>query len=434
MHGTDTLVEIDVHFSFSSLLDLWSIQVHTHQPHTFFTLVFTTKDDHETEFQSSATFESDENGLIDPASHQPLQGDFFGDDAMSFMWEMQCKVKKEAMFVKHRPDPLTVDVEVFDQSKTCLAHRSVTRTIHADDIIREELQGDIVGTIYYPKDASDLPGLVIVGGSDASVHEAAAALLASQGFAVMALAYFGKAHLPKGIERIPLEYVESAFKHLQNRSFVDPHQLGIIGHSRGAELALLYASQYPSVKAVIAAAPSAIIFSGVLHFQPIAKPAWTYQGEAFPYFRAIRTFGDTLSFFYHWITRKPYSGLTPIYRNLTDEQKINAHLIPVENIQAPILFFAGTDDHVQPAAFFTKRMESTLDDHHEYKHQYVYHEGAGHFSAFPSSLPNLPQSIGDTNYHMTMQFGGTRAANGSAAQNSWEKTVAFLTDTFQADR
>lgn len=55
---------------------------------------------------------------------------------------------------------------------------------------------------------------------------------------------------------------------------------GIVGASRGGELALLAASLFPEVKAVVGYTPSGIIWEGI---GDDGAPAWTYRGEAFPY-------------------------------------------------------------------------------------------------------------------------------------------------------
>ena len=423
-------VQISIESITNFILEQWSIKVHTGKPMSNIRIVASTKDDHNKIFHSTATFSSDKNGVVDLAVQSPIEGDYESVDAMGLIWSMKCKGKKEGMYVKHKSEPITFEIDVYDSNNKLIAHTSFTKTFESDEVIREELIDDMVGTVYYPNDAVCLPAIVIVGGSDASVHEAAASILASQGFVVLALAYFGKEGLPKGIDNIPLEYVDKAFRYLESKSFVDQTKLGIIGHSRGSELALLYARHFSKVKSVIVTAPSSVIFSGLLNYQPIAKPAWTFQGKPFNYFEAVRTMGDLFSFFYHWIFRKPYSGLIPINRNLQDEQKVDAHSIPVQDIQAPMMFFAGTDDHVQPAVFFTKRMEGALAEHAFSKqNRFIYHKGAGHFSAFPCSLPNLPQTVGDTNFKMTMIFGGTRKINAKTAQQTWEDTLEFLEAT-----
>lgn len=423
--------EMKINSKTNSILEPWSVQIHTNEPMSLYRIVVTTKDDNQQTFQSTATFKSDEYGWVDSATHAPVAGDYQGVDATGLIWSMKSKDKKEGMCVNHASETVTFELEVFDHTNKLIANQSIRRNLRSEEIIKETLSAEIIASVYYPRDAHALPAIVIAGGSDGAVHESAAALLASQGYVVLALAYFGKEGLPKGIENIPLEYVDKAFQHLENQPFVDSTRLGIIGHSRGSELALLYASHYPKVKAVVATAPSAVLFSGMVNFQMIDKPAWSFQGNPFPYFQGERKIGDTFSMFYHLFARKPFSGLKLIERNLENKDKIEAHALPVHDIQAPILFFAGSDDQTQPASFFTKYMEEKLATHDFYKqHRFIYHEGSGHFSAFPSSLPNLPQSVGITQFNMTMMFGGTRQINAKSAQQSWEETLDFLSSTF----
>lgn len=52
----------------------------------------------------------------------------------------------------------------------------------------------------------------------------------------------------KGIIDIPLEYIDHAFKILKNSLQVDEERCGIIGFSRGSELALLYAIHFPNIQ------------------------------------------------------------------------------------------------------------------------------------------------------------------------------------------
>ncbi|WP_068673571.1 alpha/beta fold hydrolase [Oceanobacillus sp. Castelsardo] len=425
-------VVIDIQPKNSSIVESLSMKIYTNNPSMKYRIVTTTKDDQNKLFSSSATFITDEHGVIDLASQSPVEGDYNGVDPIGLMWSMKCKNKKEGMYVKHTSKPVEVEFQMY-KGEQFITSKSMTRTFYSEDVEKEVIEeNSIVGTVYYPKRAGHYPAILIVGGSDASVHESAAAMLASKGYVVLALAYFGRTGLPKGIENIPLEYVDRSIQYLISRSMVDKNKVGIIGHSRGSELALLYALHFQKVKAVIAVAPSAVVFPGVVNYQPVMKPAWTVQGSPIAYFKAKRTVGDTCSFFYHWIFRKPYSGLQPIKRNLQDEKQFEANAIPVQDIQAPMMFFAGTDDHIQPAAFFTKRMEEQLQ-HHPFKqrNRFIYHENAGHFSAFPSALPNLPQTTGDTNYNMTMVFGGTKKVNAKTAQDSWEQTLDFLKENLK---
>lgn len=407
-----------------------SFQIYTIEPSSRIVIKASTKDDRQEKFVSEATFISDEHGLIDLNLHSPIEGDYKGIDVFGLFWSMQSK--KDRMFIKHTSDPLVIKIDVYHNGEL-LASEQITRTFYQKNIIKRELNDDsMIGTLFYPENGDSLPAVVIVGGSDAGVHESSAALVASEGYVVLALAYFGRKGLQKGIVEIPLEYVDHAFQYLMNLRQVNQKRLGIIGFSRGSELALLYASHFPNIKSVIAIAPSAVVFSGLINMQPVERSAWTYKNTPLPYFQAQRTKQDTFSFFKHWIQGKPYSGLDVMNRIIQDEQQLEETAIPIENIRAPMMFFAGEDDHILPAVFFTKRIEDLLKNH-AYKEQnrFIYYENAGHFATFPGSAPNLPQITGTTQYNMRMIFGGTKKDNARAASNSWEKTVKFLNKTLK---
>ncbi len=407
-----------------------TFQIYTNEPSHQIVIKASTKDDRQETFISEATYISDNNGLIDLNLHSPVEGDYKGIDVLGLFWSMRSK--KNRMFIKHSPDPLVINIKIYDNDEL-LASEQVTRTFYQKNIVKKVLNDDaMIGTLFYPENSHSLPAVIIVGGSDAGVHESSAAMLASEGYAVLALAYFGRKGLPKGIVNIPLEYVDHAFQYLKNLSQVDQERCGIIGFSRGSELALLYASHFPNINSVIAVAPSAVVFPGLVNMQPVDKPAWTYKNVPFPYFQVQRTKQDTLSFFKHWILGKPYSGLDVLNRTIQDEQQLKETAIIIENIKATMMFFAGEDDHIQPAVFFTKQMERCLQNH-EYKNQnkFIYYENAGHFAPFPGHLPNLPQITGNTQFHMEIVFGGTKKDNAIAANDSWKQTVQFLNETLK---
>ncbi|WP_017472880.1 acyl-CoA thioesterase/bile acid-CoA:amino acid N-acyltransferase family protein [Amphibacillus jilinensis] len=425
-------LKVDIAPMESKTDELISFQINTNKPSHPIVIKATAKDDRQTTFTSKATYISDENGFIDLNQHSPVEGDYNGVDVCGLFWSMQSK--KGRMFVKHRSEPLEVHIEVYDNGKLITSEK-VTRTFYQNNVVKKVLNDDtLVGSLFFPENADSLPAVVIVGGSDAGVHESAAALLASEGYVVFALAYFGREGLSKGIVDIPLEYVDHAFQYLKGLSQVDQERCGIIGFSRGSELALLYAAHFPTINSVIAVAPSAVVFPGIVNMQPVDKPAWKYKGEPLPYFPAERTTRDTISFFKHWALGKPFSGLDAINRNLQNKQQLEDKAIPVEKIKAPMMFIAGEDDHVQPAIFFTKKMERRLQNH-EYKSQneFIYYKNAGHFAPFPGNLPNLPQITGNTQFGMRMIFGGIKKDNAKTANNSWEQTVQFLNSTLKKE-
>ncbi|KMK76759.1 acyl-CoA thioesterase/bile acid-CoA:amino acid N-acyltransferase family protein [Alkalihalobacillus pseudalcaliphilus] len=418
----------------ASILEPFNVQIKTRHPETKFEIALETKDDDNKEFKSKAVFKSDKTGLINLETNGPISGDYESIDNLGMIWSMSYAGKKNRMFNKQSSKPIKFELKLQDLDGHILASKSFERYFFSEKIIKKDFKHDFLGTGFYPENEKELPGVIILGGSDASVHESAAALLASKGYFVLALAYFGKEGLPKGIQNIPLEYVDNAFVFLENQPNVNKEKLAIIGHSRGAELALLYASKFPKLKAVIASAPSSIIFSGIDNFQPTSNPAWTYKGVPFPYYPIKSGFKDTFTIFKHLILRKPYSNIEGMKNNLNDNEKIKLYSIPVQEIKSPIMVLAGTDDHVQPVEIFIERMKLDLKNH-EYRktNKFIIHQGAGHFSAFPSNLPNLPQTTEEGNALLTFSFGGTKKVNASVAVQSWQEVITFLGDHLLKD-
>src|SRR5215208_4942711 len=102
------------------------------------------------------------------------------------------------------------------------------------------------GEWFEPAHASHRPAILLVGGSAGGLPDPyLAGLLATHGYPVLSLAYFGAPGLPPELTRIPLEYFERPLRWLRARPEVDPRRIVAIGISRGAEAALLLASTYP---------------------------------------------------------------------------------------------------------------------------------------------------------------------------------------------
>src|SRR5699024_8225992 len=93
---------------------------------------------------------------------------------------------------------------------------------------------------------------------------------------------FGIEDLPKELMNIPLDYIEEAIEWLSNNSHVDTAKLGIFGTSKGGELALLGASMFPVIKAVVGYVPSGVVYPG-LGQSASGGSSWQYKGKSLPF-------------------------------------------------------------------------------------------------------------------------------------------------------
>ncbi len=122
----------------------------------------------------------------------------------------------------------------------------------------------LVGTLFSPSTPGPHPAVITLGGAGGGLSEGGAKTLASEGYAALALAYFGVDPLPPELVEIPLEYFERAIAWLQAQPEVDASRLAVVGDSKGAELGLLLGATYPKdIKAVVGYAPSAVVWQGI---------------------------------------------------------------------------------------------------------------------------------------------------------------------------
>lgn len=381
-------------------------------------------DEKGSDWLSEAEYLVDEGGTVDPAKSAALSGTYDGIDGEGLFWSMVPDPLKQAQgkFSLHDVSPLVLELEAFSQ-EGLLDRAALTRRIAAAGVVREDVRdGELVGTLFLPPGPGPFPGVVdIVHSGGGLRHEPYAALLASRGFAVMALATFGIPPLSRGLVEIPVERLESALGWLASHPCVDPDRIALTGTSKGAELALLGASMFERVKAVAAFMPSSVLWSGVGRGYE-KRPSWTWRGKPLPF----------LSPRYERLA--PRSGgplrLEPMYREALEGLGVDHPArIPLERSHAAVLLLSPGDDAVLPAALMGRQLEERLAGAgfvHPFRH--VVYPGAGHMIG-SDLLPGLPASIRHT-FHPLARFpiayGGTASQTAAAARMSWAEMVRFL--------
>lgn len=265
-----------------------------------------------------------------------------------------------------------------------------------------------------------------LGGAGGGLSEGAAESFASEGFAALALAYFGLDRLPRELVEIPLEYFEGAISWLRSRPGVDAGRVAVVGNSKGGELALLLAATYPKdIRAVVGYAPSAIVWQGIpldrefYHGGP--RSPWTLRGEALPFVAWARPLAsEMVRMTEHFLDDRPISTRAFYERALQDEKAVAAASVPVEKIEAPVLLISGTDDRLWPSTRLSEMAIERLKAHdHPYSCEHLRYEGAGHMIAPPGYEPR-------TSWARRFELGGSREANRFANADSWTKVLGFL--------
>jgi dienelactone hydrolase len=112
---------------------------------------------------------------------------------------------------------------------------------------------NVPGVLCLPKDQTACAPVIIFHGSDGFKpnHELIARKLAEEGFAALALTWFGGASPRSQWSEVRAEDILQAVVFLENLPVVDTDKLGLIGFSRGGGLALIMASRIPQTRAVV---------------------------------------------------------------------------------------------------------------------------------------------------------------------------------------
>ncbi len=215
----------------------------------------------------------------------------------------------------------------------------------AADLVRVPVaNGSLVGTFFAPADGKRHSTIVVLGGSEGGLHDDQARLLAEHGYAALALAYFGIDPLPSKLRAIPVETVSRGIDWLVARPEVDRARIGLLGTSKGGELALLAASREPRIRATVAMVPSAYVWFDLAFDGNPETSSWSAAGAPVAYIpsdhvadmavgRAF-TSGGTVSF--RDTFNASYAAASPDVRERA--------AIPIEKITGPVLCIAGGDD------------------------------------------------------------------------------------------
>ncbi len=283
-------------------------------------------------------------------------------------------------------------------------------------------QDGLYGELYLPASGGRrVPAIVVFGGSEGGLDTISgmAVDFARQGYAALALAYWREQGLPQTLELIPLEYFDKAVGWLKSRPEVDPKAIGAIGWSRGSEAVLLLGSRNPDVHAVVAVAPSGIVWQGINYSDNRSgKSAWTAGGNPLPYVTPAGALYRADSM------RDMFLGA------MADADKHPETEIPIERVNGPVLFLSGGDDHLWPSRQMADRMMARLKAkgfRHDYAH--LTYEGAGHVIFVGAPDGAMARAMGQP----SPMLGGSAEADAKAWANDWPKVLDFYGKALKGD-
>jgi len=379
---------------------------------------------------SHAVVRTDTDGRADLGEQAPLAGTYGRADAMGLVWSARRVGDRPAASDRVESDG-NVSLTASLDGRT-LATATVERRFASSGVTRRRVaDSDLVAELFEPPGTGPHPGVLLLGGSSGGFpSRRAASLLASRGFAVLALAYFGVDGRPSRLVEVPLEYIDGAVEWLADAGAVADPPLGVVGWSRGGELALLTGARCDRVRAVVAYVPSSVVFQGNAVTEDPGS-AWAVDGDPYPYVPLSPPPAFRLRAGYHWLRRTPLS-LRPLFeRGLreTPDATLDAATIPVEEIGGPVQFVTGGDDRVWPAPDLATRAMARLDAT-EYPHRYGHLRvpGAGHDIKVPShpTTERATRGMALPGFPLLLAMGGTPAGYARADRLAWDRTLDTL--------
>uniref|UniRef100_A0ACB8G284 Uncharacterized protein n=1 Tax=Sphaerodactylus townsendi TaxID=933632 RepID=A0ACB8G284_9SAUR len=303
-------------------------------------------DEKNVKFEARAFYWANEAGEIDVKKASAVGGDYTGVCPMGLFWSL----KPEKMF--HRlikrdviGSPFHVQINLFgsfvmmpSEKDTPLATCTIERWFVTPGVEQIKIKdGQVRGSLFMPPGPGPFPGVIDMFGGGGGLIKFRASLLASKGFAVLALAYMAYEDLPQTLAEVNLEYFEEAAKLLlkhpkafqatispgNGRSLqaaptaaastvtvaggkvvagiprLFPHcselgkevprgpgrleaqDLGVIGVSKGSEIALAMASFLVQIVAAVCINGTTTVNDRPLRFRDIYIPGVCYYPEKF---------------------------------------------------------------------------------------------------------------------------------------------------------
>ncbi|XP_070844267.1 acyl-coenzyme A thioesterase 1-like [Chaetodon trifascialis] len=364
-------------------------------------------DDRGVIFKAAAQYKADESGQVDVCRAPSLGGSYTGVEPMGLFWSLAPETPHTKFLKKNVLSPILVEIEALSgETGKLLASETNERGFMVEGMKRIPVEtGRIRGVLFVPPGKGPFPGIVDMYTLGGGLTEPRASLLASNGFAVLALAYLGYKGLPKNPDSLDLEYFEEAVTYLRTQPEVKGPGIGIISISHSGCMAVAMSSFLPGISATVCinACIANIVF-------PIR-----YKDIVIPPIRPDMK---------NW--KVTDSGLVDI-RDVTPDpivEENRASLFPIERASCQFLFAVSEDDHNWNSALFAKRAAEILRNHGKDSFKVITYPKAGHILEVPY-MPHCPSTF-HAAVGRDVVFGGEPKAHSEAQLDLWEKVLEFF--------
>ncbi|XP_069330590.1 bile acid-CoA:amino acid N-acyltransferase [Eulemur rufifrons] len=372
------------------------------------------KDERGNMFYSRAYYRANEIGEVDLERDSSLGGDYVGLHPMGLIWSLKPEslltrlMKKDVMNSPFQVQLKLYDLDLLLDNKpisSLKASLTLERWYVAPGVTRILVrEGRLRGALFLPPGEGRFPGVIDLFGATGGLIEFRASLLASHGFASLALAYCGYEDLPPLPEIIDLEYFEEAINFLLRHPKVYGPGIGVVSICKGAEIGLSMAAHLKQITAtVLINGPTFIV--GVPH---------VYRGQIYqpvPHSAQLITINNLgLVEFYH------------LYEEIGAEA--SQSFFPIEKAQGHFLFIVGEEDKTINSKKNAEQAIEQLRRNGKNNWTLLSCPGAGHLIEPPYSPLCLASGI--STVCSAIHWGGEVIPHAAAQEHAWKEIQKFL--------
>jgi dienelactone hydrolase len=394
-------------------------------------------------FHGYGTYRVGISGAVDLATAAPVAGTYAGADLRGLFWSQQRVVAEVAPL-----PPILADTPEMGADEIVLTlqiggrredRRTLTLLASNVEVIREEVRvagqygtfhvPALVGAFYSARGARGRPVVVILHGSEGGIGYAdwLAPRLVARGYSVFGLVYYSPRirpveEVPQQLNLIEIGQIEAVRQWLRDRPEADIERFGIVGASKGGELALVAAAHYDWIDAVAAFTPSAWVVQGFSYGagEVGMGSSWAFGGRPLPFLPETGLADEVRGFTIPGaevrmarVRRANMAAATPAM--------IAAAAIPVERSRAAFFLAGGGDDEAGGSGVSVTAVAERLRRarYSRAVDARVYPQ-AGHLIVDTGWRPTTTHNGGAS------QTGGTPQADARAQADSWTGLIAFL--------
>jgi uncharacterized protein len=384
---------------------------------------------HDAVWRSSARFTADGQGRVDLTTNAPLSGDYAGVDAAGLFWSMQPTA--DALPGDWRSGEVRLRAQVGDR----VVATGMTRLVGTLAAISvEDIPGFPAARLYQAEGGGRRPVIVVLHGADGGTRasDRYGRKLAGLGYAVVGLPYYsadwGDYGPPKEFPDLPGSFIDIRIDQigelrdwLRTRPDVDADRIALFGGSKGAEFALIAASQYDWLTSVVAFAPSDLVWEG-WGLETVeaegTRSSFSYGGEALPFMPYV-------GFVEGLLAGPGNADLLKIHEDgrAAHPEREAAARIPVEAFPGAVMLVAGDADREWRSGQMARNVAASRAAAGRETVLLIYPQ-AGHDVGGDGWAPTAGE---------VARGGGSTEANARAQADAWPRVLAFLERTLRPD-